>query len=161
MQSNVHGCTWRASPYIQGRRNRERQHFWGQPQICPFLTFNTLHNNVHWKSAPSDRNSPFSLAPPRWKSAHVIEIECGLYSLVPPPPTRWKSACPSDRTWVAFSLVPPIDEKVPQWSKLGPHFSLVPPPLWKSFRRRCPRIFLFFFLYIMQKQTIANSGVPV
>ena len=94
---------------VQGRRNRERPHFWGQPKLCPFLTFNTLHN-VRWKVPPLvlcpprwksatviELSAPLVLCPPPLKNAPVIKIECP-FCLVPPPP-YWKSA-PSDRNWV-------------------------------------------------------------
>ena len=43
LQSNFHGHVPGGHP-VQGRRNQECPHFFGQPKSCPFLTFNTLHN---------------------------------------------------------------------------------------------------------------------
>ena len=63
MQSNVHGCTWRAPRYIQGRWNRKHQHFWGQPQICPFLTSNTLYIMFAEKVPPVIEIAPLVLRP--------------------------------------------------------------------------------------------------
>ena len=138
--------------YKQGRRNRERQHFWGHPQICPFLTFNTLHKLMFTETgSPVIEIAPLVLRPLGWKRALVIEIECPFSLVQPPPPPAEKVHAPAIELACPLVLCPLLAEKCPQWSKLstllwscapnrwksaqwlklGPHFSLV---RWRRFR---------------------------
>ena len=67
------------------------------------------------------------------------------HDAVPKVPQVIEIECP-------FSLVSQSLKKYTQWSKLSAHISFPLPPIWKSFRRRFPRIYApvpgFIFLRV-------------